>query len=343
MALKGLAEAFLKLFADFTPEADRADVRTFLRALEDARAQIALSDHEQDVRRLAIGSVRACEQFLKQSRHYYQTRESELTEMIGILGETAKLLAGDSTEFGTRMHATIDRFRGIARLEDIRELKKQLIEEASVLQRTVAEKLHHDQQAVSALTARVQSLQAHLVEAEEQASLDPLTRIANRGRFDHSLTRMVASARTTHVPVSVALVDIDDFKRINDTHGHSIGDRVLLCAAQWLTGAVRHTDLVARYGGEEFGVILADTNLAAAETRFCGVVEQIASRSFEYDVEGETRSIRFTVSCGLAQLTGAETEADLIRRADEALYAAKRGGRNRVVARRQSKLSGLFG
>jgi diguanylate cyclase (GGDEF)-like protein len=342
-ALKGVAEAFLKLFADFTPQADATDVRKFLEAVEDARAQIALSDHEQDVRRLAVSSVRACEQFLKQSRHYYRDRESELTDMIGILRETANLLAGDSTEFGAQMRATTDRFRGIAELEDIRDLKKQLTEEANLLQQTVADKLQRDQQAVSALTDRVQALEAHLVEAEEEASLDALTRIANRGRFDRSVTRMMKSARGAGTCLSLALIDIDHFKRINDEHGHTIGDRVLLCAAQWLTGAVRHSDLVARYGGEEFGVILADADLTAAETRFRAVVDQIASRSFEYDLDGKTRSIRFTVSCGVAQLTGQDTEADLIRRADEALYAAKRGGRNRVVVKKRSKLSGLFG
>jgi hypothetical protein len=100
-------------FADVTPKADGADVRTFLAAVEDARAD-ALGDHEQDVRRLAVSSVRACEQFLKQSRHYYRDRESELTAMIGILRETANLLAGDSTEFGTRIRSTTDRFRAIA-------------------------------------------------------------------------------------------------------------------------------------------------------------------------------------------------------------------------------------
>jgi diguanylate cyclase len=263
--------------------------------------------------------------------------------MIGILRETANLLAGESTGFGMRIRSTTDRFRAIAELDDIRELKKQLTEEASLLQQTVASKLQRDQQAVSALTERVQALEAHLVEAEEEASLDPLTRIANRGRFDRSVTRMAKSARGANRPMSLVLVDIDHFKRINDEHGHTIGDRVLLCAAQWLTGAVRHNDLVARYGGEEFAVILTDADLTAAEARFRAVAEQIANRSFEYDLNGETHLIRFTVSCGVAQLTGSDTEADLIRRADDALYAAKRGGRNRVVARKRSMLSGLLG
>jgi diguanylate cyclase len=341
-ALKGLAEAFLKLFADFAPDADAADVKKFRETIEDSRAQIGLSDHDQEVRRLAIGSVKACEQFLRRSRHYYASREAEWTEMIGILRDAAKHLAGDSSEFGQQMKATTDRFRGMAQLDDIRELKKNLAEEATVLQKTVEEKLQREQETLSALTAKVQTLQAHLVEAEEQASIDPLTKIANRGTFDRSLAKMAAAARASKVPLSLAMVDIDHFKAINDEHGHPIGDRVLLCAAQWLKSAVRHTDLVARYGGEEFGVLLNDADLAAAETRFRRVLEQIANRTFEYEADGVVKSVRFTVSCGVAQLTGTETEADLIQRADQALYDAKKSGRNRVVAKKRSKLSSLF-
>jgi hypothetical protein len=128
--VKGLAEAFLKLFVDFAPEADEADVKTFRANLEDCRAQIALSDHDQEVRRLAIGSVKTCEQFLRRFAALLCSREAEWTEMIGILRGAAKHLAGDSDEFGEQMKATTDRFRGMAQLDDIRELKIQLAEEA---------------------------------------------------------------------------------------------------------------------------------------------------------------------------------------------------------------------
>jgi diguanylate cyclase len=341
-AVKGLAEAFLKLFVDFAPDAEEAEVKKFKEHIQDSRDQIALSDHDQEVRRLAIGSVKVCEQFLRRSRHYYASREAEWTEMLGILRDAAKYLAGDSSEFGQQMKATTERFHGMAQLDDIRELKKNLVEAANALQRTVEEKLQREQETLSALTSKVQTLQAHLVEAEEQASIDPVTKIANRGGFDRSLAKMANAARASKTPLSLAMVDIDSFKAINDEHGHPVGDRVLLCAAQWLKGAVRHTDLVARYGGEEFGVLLNDADLTAAENRFRLVLEQIANRTFEYEADGGMKSVRFTVSCGVAQLTGTESDTDLIHRADQALYDAKKAGRNRVVARKRSKLSSLF-
>jgi diguanylate cyclase (GGDEF)-like protein len=337
-------EAFLRVFVDYAPDANDKDVKEFAATIQDFRQQIASSDHDQETRRLAAGSIRACEQFLKRSRHYYTTREEELTEMIAILRRTAQHLAGDSTEFGVQIRATTDRFRGMAQLDDLREVKRQLTDEANVLQKTVEDKLKRDEEALTALTERVETLQANLVQAEEQASLDPLTKIYNRGAFDRALAKMIKTARAKKMSLSLAVIDIDHFKQINDEHGHPIGDRVLLCAAQWLTAAVRHHDVVARYGGEEFGVILADADLAAAEMRFTSVSRDVAGRSFEYELDGVTKSVRFTVSCGIAQLTGpSESGQDLIQRADQALYDAKHQGRNRVVSKKRSMLSGLFG
>jgi diguanylate cyclase (GGDEF)-like protein len=341
--MKGLADAFLKTIADFAPDADAKDVKEFVESIKDYRDQIALSGHDQETRRLASAALRNCEQYLRRSRHYYATREGEFQEMIDLLRETAKHIAGDNTEFHAAMKSSTDRFRGMAHLEDIRELKKQLATEATTLQRTVEAKQKKDEQTLSALSERVQTLQANLVEAEEQASQDPLTKIANRGAFDRALAKAVKKAKSSKTPLSLAMIDIDHFKKINDTHGHPIGDRVILCVAQWVTAAVRHTDVVARYGGEEFGVILADADLAATEARFKSVVQQIASRSFEYQAEDETRSVRFTVSCGVTQFVSSDSEQDLVQRADQALYDAKKGGRNRLVSRKKSRLSGLFG
>ena len=341
-SIKGLAEAFLKLMADFAPDAADQDARAFAAELKDYRDQIALSAHDQETRRLAAASVRACEQFLKKSRQYYQAREKELKEMIAIIRDLAAHIGGDNSEFNATLRATSGKFQGLTQLEDIRELKKQLSEEATALQKTIEEKEKRDEETFSALNDRVNTLQANLAQAEHEASLDPLTRLANRATFDRSLSRLIRQSRASKTPMTLAMLDIDRFKAINDKHGHPIGDRVILCVAQWVSAAVRHTDLVARYGGEEFVVVLSDADLAAAEARFTAVLRQIASRSFEYTADGESRSVRFTVSCGIAQLASSDAVEDLISRADRALYEAKNSGGNRAVARKRSMLGGLF-
>jgi diguanylate cyclase len=340
--LKGLVEAFLEVFSDLAPDAEDKDVAEFAAILQDLRAQIVEAGHDQEVRHLAASAVRACEQFLRQSRQYYATREEELADVIAMLRKTAQHLAGDSSGFDADMLATTERFKGMIQLDDIRELKRALTSEAAALQKIIETKQKRDQALVSTLTERVVTLAAHLQDVEEQAWLDPITKIPNRGRFDRSLIKMMQAARFSGTPLALVLLDIDNFKEINDTHGHPIGDRVLLCCAQWISGAIRHTDLVARYGGEEFGVILLDTDLAGAEARFRDIIAQIAGRNFEYELDGVAKSVRFTVSCGVSQLAPPDTEIDLVHRADQALYDAKRQGRNRVVSKKRSRLGGLF-
>jgi len=341
--LKSLAEAFLRVMADFPPDAADDDASEFAAEIKDFREQIARSTHDQETRRLTAAAVRACEQFLRKSRHFYTTREQDLRELIGILRETARHVAADNSDFHAAMRAITERFGGMSKINDIRELKQQVAHEASTLRRTLESKQKRDEEVVSALTERVETLQKNLTQATEQLSLDPLTKITNRGAFDRAIGRAVTHPRRANVPLSLAMLDVDHFKRINDTYGHLIGDRVILCVAQWITAAVRPTDLVARYGGEEFVVILEDADLSAAEERFRRVLQQMADRSFEYQADGETRAVRFTMSCGVAQFKAGESAQELVQRADQALYDAKKSGRNRVVARRRSVLSKLFG
>ena len=126
--------------------------------------------------------------------------------------------------------------------------------------------------------------------------------------------------------LTLAMLDIDSFKRINDTHGHPTGDRVLLCAAMRLGKSLRQSDFIARYGGEEFAVLLNDATVDEVQPRPTQVVAEIGSRSFEYDAESGTRSLRFTLSCGATELATGDSDEDLLKRADDALYEAKRQG-----------------
>jgi len=247
-----------------------------------------------------------------------------------------------STDFHAQVLSSTDRFKMMTRLDDIRDLKNQLTIEVSSLERVVEDKKHRDEEAIAKLSQRVDILQADLVKAEAEASLDQLTKIANRGTFDRTLKRMIDAARKTGKPLSLAMLDVDHFKKVNDTFGHPVGDRVLLCTAQWLRGSIRRTDFVARYGGEEFAAILSDADASHAEMRFTQVLKDIAGRSYEFEEDGQQKSVRFTVSCGVSQLTPHDTEQELIHRADQALYEAKQKGRNRVIAKKASRLSRLF-
>jgi len=157
---------------------------------------------------------------------------------------------------------------------------------------------------------------------------DPLTGLFNRRRFMEGLTLELARQGRTAQPLSLVLIDADHFKRINDEHGHDMGDDVLCTLAKLLQDAVRSpTDLACRLGGEEFALILPDTDRTQALRVCTRVREQLACAQF-----GEPgRRFRLTVSMGLVECLG-ESQAHCLKEADAQLYRAKAGGRDRVCA-----------
>ena len=298
--------------------------------------------HPQEERQETADAVTTCEKYLRQIHEDQATRERELSEMITLLREATVRILGEATEFNDTVQSSADRFKQINRIDDLGELRRELSSQVSTLEHAVEQKKQRDHAAMAQLSERVEVLQAGLATAEEKATTDPLTKVANRDGFDRALTRMIDNARRAGSPLALGMVDIDHFKQINDTWGHQVGDRVLLCCAEWLRSSVRQTDVVARYGGEEFAVLLPGANLQQSEDRFQAVLQQIASHAYTYEEDGESRTVRFTVSCGVAELTEADTDKQLVKRADQALYDAKAKGRNRVVARKVSRLARLL-
>jgi diguanylate cyclase (GGDEF)-like protein len=163
-------------------------------------------------------------------------------------------------------------------------------------------------------------------ELRELSTHDELTGLANRRLLDVRLRMEVERSRRFGTPLTVLAIDIDHFKRLNDTYGHAAGDTVLASVAATLERGVRRVDVVARVGGEEFVVVLAKTDLEAA----AGVAEKIRTRVAVTDVPGFEKKPRVTISVGVAELLEAEEPEDLLARADEALYAAKSAGRDRI-------------
>ena len=166
---------------------------------------------------------------------------------------------------------------------------------------------------------------AELIEAlSTQSSTDSLTGLANRRSFDAEIARSLAGLRRHGRPISLCLVDVDHFKRFNDSHGHVEGDRALIEVARVLGQQVRGSDLAARYGGEEFALLLPDTEL--------DVAFHVAERVRAAVARSSVPQGPVTVSIGLATAIEGCLPEELIAAADGALYAAKAGGRNRVEA-----------
>ncbi|MBD8526204.1 GGDEF domain-containing protein [Pseudomarimonas arenosa] len=169
----------------------------------------------------------------------------------------------------------------------------------------------------------------NLLSARWDAAHDPMTGLSNRRSTQQRLQAELTRSQRSRQPLSVILLDIDHFKRINDSYGHDVGDEVIRAMAALLKSVVRGGDDAGRWGGEEFIVLLPEVTAEAA----CGVAERIRRQSEALCVEyAEAEApVRFTVSLGVAEWQPSESIEQLVKRADEALYQAKSEGRNRVV------------
>ncbi len=164
----------------------------------------------------------------------------------------------------------------------------------------------------------------------EMTTTDMMTRLKMKHYFYSVLIERMSEAVSSKEPLSVIMIDIDFFKKVNDTYGHSFGDAVLKNVARLIQGCIRGIDLAARYGGEEFCVLLPGADLE----RTVAVAERIRTAVAEAETSYENRTLAVTVSLGVAQYDPERDHSakSLIDRADQALYASKQNGRNRVSA-----------
>ncbi len=178
--------------------------------------------------------------------------------------------------------------------------------------------------------AEVEELRAQLTRAKEEAATDALTGVTNRKGFDKLIVEMTEAALVENSDLCLMMIDIDHFKKINDTYGHVFGDKVIRTVAQALRSSIKGRDLAARYGGEEFAVLLPETAAKGAHV----VAEQIRAlieKARVKRLDKDEYVSQITVSIGVTQYRPREDLTEFIGRADKGLYAAKSGGRNRVT------------
>lgn len=185
---------------------------------------------------------------------------------------------------------------------------------------------------ISTLNEHMESLREDLVAAQEEMQFDPLTDVYNRGAFDVAIRRFINTQFMLNRPVSIVLIDIDNFKTINDSFGHTVGDEILKSVAECLSRSfVRKNDLVARYGGDEFVVILPDTTMDSSSTsitRFLNAVRDIRLEPPEGGVPSSSDEFCLSCSAGCTEIRQDDTIESLVARADKALYEAKESGRD---------------
>ncbi|TWT89652.1 Response regulator PleD [Pseudobythopirellula maris] len=223
---------------------------------------------------------------------------------------------GEHSDSMSRISAGLDAMRtgqDDASVEAVVGVVEQIAEANSQLQ----ERLEKAEQ-------QIQAQAAEIAIHESEARTDSLTKINNRRAFDDELGRRMAEWQRKSTPFSLLIMDVDHFKRFNDTHGHQAGDEVLRKVAATIEACAREMDVACRYGGEEFAVVMP----ATAGRDACKLAERIRTSIEKLSITFEGKALSVTMSLGVAQACDADDTCRIIRRADEALYASKSAGRN---------------
>lgn len=259
--------------------------------------------------------------------------ERELSQMVEDARQTMHEAAAltdrsgkDAAQYGDALGASVQVLTqsGYGSEAQIDELKK--------LQHLTGEMIERTAIAEARFEARgkaISQLKSRLAQSQRQALSDPLTSLPNRRAFDLSLQAAFENTITNHSPLSVAFCDIDFFKRINDSHGHATGDRVIHYVGEILHRTASANVHVARHGGEEFAILFESKTVSEASE----ILEDVRSRlsANQLIAKDTLRSIgTVTISAGIAQMRSGEGSAALLARADQALYKAKNTGRDKV-------------
>ncbi len=297
-------------------------------ALGTLRGRIRAGDDASHVAENLAVAKRATLVFADAERAHLADRDAELQRIIAVLTEGLGAIAKGSAAYHREMLDSGSRFEAASKLSDLVKVRAAITTEVRALREVVTERQVQDAQATAALRAEVQQLRTRVEKATHAARVDPLTQAANRAAFDEELARRCTTAATTGEGFALLLADIDHFKAINDTHGHPVGDRVLNALVTFLRDRVRRDDMIARWGGEEFAVLLPGASLRVAFAKAKTLVGELAERDWTID---QARTLRFTASFGVVAWSAGDEPAAMVERVDQALYAAKRGGRNRAI------------
>ena len=285
---------------------------------------------------LSVRSVRATQELLAQTRRQQQRLKGErdhareaLKTLVHNLMAELSALGGSTGRFGDQLETYAETIEQSDSLDSLASLVRSMIQQSREVQSEVAsasERLQAGQAEAVQLSTRVRELESELRRLSEEVSIDALTQVANRRGLAEAFAAESARHSRDGSVLAVALIDIDNFKRLNDSLGHSVGDQALKSLATRVRAALRPVDHVARFGGEEFVLLLPATEIPAAQEALTRLQRDLTASLFMHD----GRDVFVTFSAGVTAWRVGEALEPAIERADEALYEAKRMGKNRT-------------
>jgi diguanylate cyclase (GGDEF)-like protein len=263
-------------------------------------------------------------------RLHLDRQRDEIDKLQGALAKSVTDALTQNREFGALLQIelrALQQAEGDKEIEQLRQILVGGLEELINGQRSLDSKLHRTGGYLKLIKADSERLHEELNKVRLLSLTDEFTGLPNRRAFMRRLQDETSRAQRYGAPLTLAMIDLDEFKAINDVHGHAAGDAILHSYATDVLTVLRHHDMVARYGGEEFAVLLPNTTPDGA----VAAMTKVRNRALEVRCEHQHMALALpTFSTGIALYTPGESHTDLIDRTDRALYRAKRLGRNRI-------------
>lgn len=298
---------------------------------QDLRAKyLALAEQAETGDVTALGRIPAKVTDNRKAERSWVTRNiRELAEtIVGLVTRLGRNVTLDR-EADRQMEGQLERLRGAVKHESLPELRREVLGAVETLSVVMKQRDERQRSEMAAVSRELENLKAELSHARKELAVDPLTRLYNRAAFDEHVKTCLALATLAGRDSCLLMVDIDNFKLVNDEYGHQAGDAVLRTVSGELAkGFPRKSDFVSRYGGEEFVVVLSEDGEEIGRM----LAERFLERIRESVSVWEDQEIGVTVSIGVAQLQPGQSVQEWIALADERLYRAKAAGRDRMVA-----------
>ncbi len=256
--------------------------------------------------------------------------KENLVDVVRELTVSIKEIAQPTGAFDNELDGFIQEMEQTDDLKDIRALKKKILEKTRSVKQgfaTVQNQLIKSQKLSEELNKR-------LKESEARVIIDALTKVLNRAAYDMKISQMVNHFNRLKEPACLGVIDIDNFKSINDKYGHDAGDNALISIANIIRSSIRENDVVFRYGGEEFAVIFNKAKIKDAQAvaeRFRARIDNVRTHLVNDVYADKEKRVQITVSVGIAEIKEGDNELSLFKRADAALLRAKSNGKNQVL------------